>query len=57
MTKFEYQTIVLPVEPAGILAALNAAGQNGWQLVAIDGNGIAYLSRPVGYMAETKEKK
>ena len=50
MTQWEYMTIDFGELPprARPLAALNNAGGQGWELVAIVSNNVAYLKRPVG---------
>ena len=50
MTQWEYRTIEFGELPPRVrpLTALNTAGAQGWELVAIVGNNVAYLKRPIG---------
>jgi hypothetical protein len=50
MRTWEYMTINLCELPIAAQAsdALNDAGKEGWELVAITSNGMAYLKRPIG---------
>lgn len=49
MTEWEYITINLSDLPfkTGPVDLLDDAGKNGWELVTITGNNVAYLKRPV----------
>jgi hypothetical protein len=50
MPKWEYTIISLndlPFKP-GVIEVLNDAGKEGWELVAITLNDIAYLKRQIG---------
>jgi hypothetical protein len=49
MPEWEYTTINLSDVPAKILAVdvLNNAGEEGWELIAITANHIAYLKRQI----------
>ena len=48
MPKWEYLTINLRDLPITTQASdmLNEVGKEGWELVAITGNGVAYFKRP-----------
>jgi hypothetical protein len=48
MTTWRYLTIDLVSLPAGVADAdqLNEVGRQGWELVSVTANGIAYLRRP-----------
>jgi hypothetical protein len=49
MPEWEYSTInlsELPLKP-GIIAVLSDAGKDGWELVTINPNNIAYLKRQI----------
>jgi hypothetical protein len=50
MLEWEYRKLFLNQHsPRGdVLDLLNAAGTEGWELVGITGNNIAYLKRPIG---------
>jgi hypothetical protein len=50
MDGWEYMTINLCELPLAAQASdvLNDAGKEGWELVAITSNGMAYLKRPTG---------
>lgn len=64
MTKWEYAMNPLMVKPVGenLVAELNYVagrekflnrmGEDGWELIAIDRNGIGYFKRPVGCTCE-----
>jgi hypothetical protein len=49
MPEWEYITLNLSDLPRKIseLDVLNAAGEKGWELIAITSNNIAYLKRPI----------
>jgi hypothetical protein len=44
VTKWEYQ-VIGTIDPSGIQAALDEAGENGWELVAVSGE-FFFLKRP-----------
>ena len=49
MVEWEYITISLndiPFKP-GVIEVLNDAGKQGWELVAVTSNNVAYLKRQV----------
>jgi hypothetical protein len=50
MGGWEYMTINLYELPLAVQSsnALSDAGKEGWELVAITSNGMAYLKRPTG---------
>jgi hypothetical protein len=50
MNGWEYTTIILSDLPLSMQPQdlLNGAGRDGWELVAITSNGMAYLKRPTG---------
>jgi hypothetical protein len=56
MDGWEYMTINLCELPLAAQStdALNDAGKEGWELVAITNNGIAYLKRPIGAAASVR---
>jgi hypothetical protein len=49
MPEFEYITVSLNEVPpkTGVIHILNDAGKDGWELVMITGNNIAYLKRQI----------
>jgi hypothetical protein len=49
MSEWEYTTINLSDVPAKILVVdvLNDAGEEGWELIAITANHVAYLKRQI----------
>jgi hypothetical protein len=57
MTTWRYRTIDLADPPPGVDAVeklLNDAGAEGWELVSVTPNGIAYLKRPDEEAEEAK---
>lgn len=50
VTRWEYRTIDFGELPPRVrpLTVLNTAGGQGWELVAIVANNVAYLKRPIG---------
>jgi hypothetical protein len=57
MPQWEYSKRDLSEVPAKIddVDLLNDAGRDGWELVAITANNIAYLKRPLGGAAAAPE--
>jgi hypothetical protein len=58
MPAWEYRTIDLADLPSKIdeLALLNAAGEDGWELVTITSNNVAHLRRQVADPAPPADK-
>ena len=57
MTEWEYRKIDLSQQHPrrDDLDMLNAAGADGWELVGVTSNNIAYLKRPIEELAVTSE--
>ena len=55
MTRWEYRTIDFGELPPRVrpLTVLNTAGGQGWELVAIVANNVAYLKRPIDKASQT----
>ena len=53
MAEWEYRKLFLNLHPpqGDELVVLNAAGAEGWELVSITSNNVAYLKREVGEVA------
>jgi Domain of unknown function (DUF4177) len=55
VVQWEYRAIELTGSHSGVddIAVLNEAGRDGWELVRITANNIAYLKRPIERSDET----
>jgi hypothetical protein len=59
MRQWEYLRLDLNEAPrrGGETATLNTAGKEGWELVAVTGNGVAILKREVAEPAKARGRK
>jgi hypothetical protein len=59
MRQWEYSKLDLNATPrrSNELDLLNAAGSDGWELVAVSGNGVAILKREMGQQVKDRRRK